>query len=313
MTLRLYVDRAAWETNARAVADAYEDVIAVVKGNGYGFGLGRLAEAAVGLGLGHVAVGTVHELAALPPLDEAPLVLTPVMDADGVSGDAVFTVGSLAHVSVLARSGARPPVAVKLVSAMHRYGVAPSDLDTVLDAAERAGLDVRQFAVHLPLTSDVNDVERWLGKLPGDIPLTVSHLDAGAVAGLRSRHPGRPIVVRLGTALWHGDKSFLALRAEVVETRPVRAGDRAGYRLVEVPGDGVLVMVGAGTAHGVHPLADGRSPFHFARRRLALVEPPHMHTAMAFVPAGDPVPQLGEEVDVQQPLTFVSVDRVVER
>jgi alanine racemase len=255
----------------------------------------------------------VHELAALPPLDEAPLVLTPVVDADSVSGGAVFTVGSPAHVSVLASSGAYPPVAVKLVSSMQRYGVEPSDLKAVLAAAERARLDVRQFAVHLPLAGDVDQVERWLGNLPGDIPLTVSHLEADAVAGLRARHPGRRIVVRLGTALWHGDKSFLALRADVVDTRPVRAGARTGYRLVEVPGDGTLVMIGAGTSHGVHPHADGRSPFHFARRRLVLVEPPHMHTAMAFVPAGDPVPQLDEEVDVQQPLTFVRVDDVVER
>ena len=69
-----------------------------------------------------------------------------------------------------------------------------------------------------------------------------------------------------------------------------------------MPGDGTLVMVGAGTAHGVHPLGDGRSPFHFARRRLDLVEPPHMHTSMVFVPAGDPAPRCGDIVDVQRPL-----------
>ena len=46
-------------------------------------------------------------------------------------------------------------------------------------------------------------------------------------------------------------------------------------------------MIGAGTAHGVHPLPDGRSPFHFARQRLALLEPPHMHTSMLLVPAGE--------------------------
>ena len=93
----------------------------------------------------------------------------------------------------------------------------------------------------------------------------------------------------------------------------MRAQERAGYRLVAVPADGMLVMVGAGTAHGVHPQPDGRSPFHFARRRLALVEPPHMHTSMVFVPRGVPVPSVGDAVDVQQPLTYVHVDRVVEQ
>ena len=120
-------------------------------------------------------------------------------------------------------------------------------------------------------------------------------------------------MARLGTALWHGDKSFLALRADVVEVRTVRARERAGYRLTDVRAAGTLVMVGAGTAHGVHPLPDGRSPFHFARRRLALLEPPHMHTSMVFVPAGDPIPAVGDEIDVQQPLTYVRVDRVIDQ
>ena len=72
-------------------------------------------------------------------------------------------------------------------------------------------------------------------------------------------------------------------------------------------------MVGAGTAHGVHPLDDGRSPFHFARRRLALLEPPHMHTSMVFVPAGEPTPGRGDVVDVQRPLISTVVDEVVWR
>ena len=143
------------------------------------------------------------------------------------------------------------------------------------------------------------------GTLPGATPVTVSHLDAD-LARLRAATPGRRIPIRLGTRLWHGDKSFLALRADVVHTRPVR-GRRAalGYRLCRRPGDGTLVMVGAGTAHGLHPLPDGRSPFHFARTRLALVEPPHMHTSMVSCRDGDPCPAAGEEVDVQQPLTWV--------
>ena len=72
-------------------------------------------------------------------------------------------------------------------------------------------------------------------------------------------------------------------------------------------------MVGAGTAHGVHPLEDGRSPFHFARHRLALVEPPHMHTSMVFVPSGDPTPRPGERIDVQRPLISTAVDEIVWR
>jgi hypothetical protein len=182
----------------------------------------------------------------------------------------------------------------------------------VLAAAVAAGLDVSGFSLHLPLDADTAELESWIGLLPGDRPVTVSHLGPGPLADARRRHPGRRIAARLGTALWHGDKSFLRLGAGVVEVRTVDADARVGYRGVEVPGKGTLVMIGAGTAHGVHPLPDGRSPFHHRRRRLALVEPPHMHTSMAWVPAGDPVPDVGAEVDVQQPLTFVTADRIVD-
>ena len=313
MTLTLRVDRDAWEANVRDVAARYGDILAVVKGNGYGFGLSALATAAVGLGFQPLAVGTVYELDALPALTEPPVVLTPVLAPDSPPLAAVLTVGSTANVEALARHGHVAPVAVKLASSMRRYGVDPDELSSVVAAVDRAQLGIDQFALHLPLAGDAAEVEAWLPHLPGDAQLTVSHVDAGSLDRVRARHPGRRIVVRLGTALWHGDKSFLALRADVIEVRTVRARERAGYRLVDTPAAGTLVMVGAGTAHGVHPLPDGRSPFHFARRRLALLEPPHMHTSMVFVPAGDPIPAVGDEIDVQQPLTYVRVDRVIDQ
>ena len=113
-----------------------------------------------------------------------------------------------------------------------------------------------------------------------DDEVWVSHLSSDGYGNLRDSWPGRRFRIRLGTALWHGDKRTLHLGADVLDVRPVRAGEHAGYRQQRVPADGRLVMIGAGTAHGVHPLPDGRSPFHFARQRLALLEPPHMHTSM---------------------------------
>ena len=41
-----------------------------------------------------------------------------------------------------------------------------------------------------------------------------------------------------------------------------------------------------------------------------LVEPPHIHVSMAFVPDGDPCPLTGEWVDVQRPLIATQVDRI---
>jgi hypothetical protein len=93
----------------------------------------------------------------------------------------------------------------------------------------------------------------------------------------------------------------------------VAAGSLAGYHGTRVIADGTLVVVGAGSAHGIATLDDGRSPFHFQRRRVALLERPHMHTSMLFVPSGEPCPSIGDAVDVQRPLTAVAVDELIWR
>jgi alanine racemase len=188
---------------------------------------------------------------------------------------------------------------------MHRYG---GDNDLV-EAAGQRGLDVIGISLHLPLAGSPSDhadeIRRILTGVDPALAVWVSHLDPATYRSLPTTHTYR---LRLGTSLWHGDKSYLQLSADVLDVRRVRGGELAGYRQTPVVGDGHLVMVGAGTANGVTVLADGRSPFHFDRQRLALHEEPHMHTTMAFVPDGAALPDVGQSVDVQRPLTMTTVD-----
>jgi hypothetical protein len=58
---------------------------------------------------------------------------------------------------------------------------------------------------------------------------------------------------------------------------------------------------------------DLRSPFHFARQRLLLLEGPHMHSSLVFVPSGQPCPTVGDEVDVQRPVITTNADEVIWR
>ena len=317
MTIRLTVRRALWRAHVAqvvaAVAAAGGGLVPVVKGNGYGFGRRWLAEQAAEFS-GTVAVGTVHELDGLPDT-VTPAVLTPTLERPdawsppGATGPApILTVGNERHVEVLADWGGR--VVVKLSSPMRRFG---GDADLV-GTARAAGLDVVGVGIHPPLAGTTADhlaaIESRLGGIDPGLDVWVSHLDPTAYATLPTTHRYR---LRLGTLLWHGDKSPLHLDADVLDVRAVRAGDTAGYRLAPVPGDGHLVMIGAGTANGVTMIDEGDrslSPFHFRRTRLALHEPPHMHTSMAFVPSGDPVPEIGDRVDVQRPLHMTLVDSV---
>ncbi len=310
MTLRLEVDAAAWRAHVAGWAASVDGLVPVVKGNGYGFGLTWLAAEAARLS-DTIAVGTVHELHGLDalPAPARVVVLTPSLEppplTTATGATVIATVGAEAHLDALV--GWRGPVLVKLASSMRRYGRGPE----LIAAARAAGLEVIGVSIHPPLTGDdeshLAEITDLTAAVDPALEGWVSHLGPATVGRLPADRRWR---IRAGTALWHGDKSTLRLTAEVLDVRPVDAGERAGYRSVVVPHDGTIVCVSAGTAHGVHPLPDGRSPFHHHRTRLALLEPPHMHTTMLLVGAEGPVPRIGDRVDVQRPLTTTLVDRV---
>jgi alanine racemase len=325
MAVTLYVDRAGWLAHVDQTWGLHPDLIPVVKGNGYGFGRDHLATLAARRGADAIAVGTVHELACVPN-GVTGTVLTPALAAElaGVGQDGVhLTVGHRRHVDEAKAAGWNGGVVVKLASEMRRFGVSSDELADLLAAIDEAGLTVAAYALHFPLASSSAEhaaqATAWLrviadtDRRPGTLELHVSHIEPDDLATLAARHPGIRLRPRVGTRLWHGDKRSFALRADVVDMRPVRAGRTAGYRLTELPADGHLVVASGGTAHGVQPLPDGRSPFHFSRTRLELVEPPHMHSSLLFVPDGGPLPGIGDELDLQRPLTQVYPDRLVER
>jgi len=316
MGLRLSVQRTAWLATVDAAAEARPGLIPVVKGNGYGFGRRELMPIAGRLAAGgQIAVGTVYEAHDVPA-DLVALVLTPHVDVvpNTVPSSAILTVGDIDHVAALQTRGWTGRVSIKLASSMRRYGVVPDHLPALVAAAENAGLTIDGFALHLPLAgndeSRLAEVEAWLPLLDHELPLSLSHLTPPTFADVRAAHPDRTMRIRCGTALWHADKRLLHLTADVVDVHAVSSGSTSGYHATVVPGDGHLVLVAAGSAHGVRPLETGLSPFHFARQRVPLLEGPHMHTSILFVAAGRPLPSIGERIDVQRPLIETMIDEL---
>jgi len=313
MTLRLTVNRQAWLDHVRLTASQHGTVLPVVKGNGYGFGRPILFEQTAHLA-DHVAVGTVYEATDVPP-SLTPVVLTPAGThlPSSLPAHAVLTVGSLDHVASLRSRNWHGSVLIKLQSTMQRFGVSGSELTALQSACEQASLNVIGYSIHPPLNADGQDrsgeVSCWLELLTDNLPIHVSHLTAEQIDSLRSQFPNRTFVSRMGTALWLGDKSMMKLTAEVLDVHAVEGGT-AGYRSTALPGSGHIVIVGAGSAHGVSEIVGVGSPFHFSQQRVALVESPYMHSSMLFVPVGQPIPRVGESVDVQQPLTRVSADTI---
>ena len=311
MTIRLAVHEVKWQNHVQSVAKSMPGLVPVVKGNGYGFRRWNLMPLAGQLA-SEVAVGTVYEVRDVPA-GIVPIVLTPSLAVPPTSlpRNTVLTVGNAAHVRALAQHGWRGDVMVKLQSSAMRFGVTQPDFVPLMEELRDHHLSVHGYAIHPPLEGDptnhVRDIERWMRIIPNDAPVYVSHLDTDSYQHVRARHPERSFRIRLGTALWHGDKSMMQLSADVLDHHPVETGMRAGYRQVAIAGPGEIVLVGCGTAHGVRLLDDGRSPFHYQRQRLNVLEPPHMHTSMLLLARGRPIPPVGEWIDVQQPLTRVQV------
>ncbi|MEQ1872752.1 MAG: alanine racemase [Ilumatobacteraceae bacterium] len=319
MTVRLTVQQAAWRQHVADTATAYGPaLVPVVKGNGYGFGRELLHQLAAELvdPLDRVCVGTIHELDGVPA-NVRPVVLTPAL-APPDKADAIMTVGSTAQVDAL--RGWSGDVMVKAASSMRRFGATVDEMPSLMRAIENQGLGIVGCALHLPLTGTdeerVTEIATWLPHLPIEVPLWVSHLSAETVNALHIKYLPRKFKVRVGSALWHGAPkiSALQLHADVLHTQPIGVGEIAGYHHTPAPFDGTLVVIGGGSTHGIapndQPSRQPLSPFHFARTRMTLLEPPHMHTSMVVVEADSPTPRVGEWVDVQRPLITTHVDYV---
>ena len=358
MALTLYVDGDAWRSHLRAVQADHPGLTPVVKGNGYGFGLGRLARRSQWLGVDTIAVGTYAELPHVASrFDGSLLVLTPWRPFDDVlesettdAARVIHTVGRLEDLRALVahgrRTGHRPRVVLERLTSMLRHGFGREDLREAA-ALVRAdpGVVVEGTAVHLPLarTSHVAEVERVLAEVveagidsldhPGARTVWISHLSESELAQLQDRHPGLTLRPRIGTTLWLGDRSALAVRATVLDTHAVGRGDTYGYRGRTAPRAGTILVVSGGTAHGIGleaptgeaslraraaSLARGgldaaglvRSPYTVGGKQRLFAEPPHMQASMLFLPSGAAVPAVGDEVGCRVRFTTTDVDRV---
>ena len=164
--------------------------------------------------------------------------------------------------------------------------------------------------------------------------LWLSHLTDDELATLRGALPGVALQVRIGTRLWLGDREALVARGTVLAVHDVTKGERSGYRQRRAPGDGMVLVVGGGTSHGVALAAPspatsmrqrvvtagsgvleagGRamSPFTVAGKQRWFAEPPHMHVSLIRVPGGIVVPPVGGQVDCDVRLTTCYPDVVL--
>jgi len=269
MSLVLHVDGDRWRAHLRHTLASHPGLVPVAKGNGYGFGLARLARKSQWLGVDTLAVGTYEELPEVAKrFDGSLLVLTPWRPGNALPDDrrVVHTVGRLEDLAILAAhgrdTGQRPRLVVERLTSMLRHGfTGPGLREASTLVAEQGGVAVEGVALHLPLArkqsadTERGEVERLMTDVVGSGLATrtvfVSHISADELAALGVRYPEFTFRPRIGTSLWLGDRSALRVVATVLDSHAVERGDTYGYRGRSAPRSGTILVVSGGTAHGI--------------------------------------------------------------
>jgi alanine racemase len=339
--LTLHVDPGRWRDHLRAYVGAHGGVVPVSKGNGYGFGIPVLAAEAAALGVRTLAVGTYEEISAVElTFPDDVLVLSPWRPGHdlGLTDDArvVHTVSRLTDLRDLAESSSRPRVVVEVVTSLRRHGLAATEIGQAVSMLD--GVRFEGWALHLPLAGDLMAQARDLSRLfiatagaAGD-RLWLSHLTADEADQLATEI-SREVRLRVGTALWLGDRAALRARASVLDVHAIRRGQPFGYRQRKATRDGVLLVVAGGTAHGIALEAPtpatsvrqravafakgsleamGRtlSPYQVAGKQRWFAEPQHMHCSLIWLPANIDPPAVGDEIDVDVRYTTTTFDHI---
>ena len=371
MSFVLRVEGERWRAHAAHVLESTQRlddcrVVPVVKGNGYGLGQQRLLGEAIRLGADVIAVGTVFEAKALTT-DRDVLVLEPFDPRDAVAAEVwwklgarseriIRTISSLDALHALAEGPGHVRVVLEALTSTHRFGIGESELLAALadakvrNAIAKGYVHIEGLALHLPMStpatgSKVNEVVSWAGLWddaidvwPGNSDglhtLWVSHLSNEELTEVRKHVGDLTLRPRIGTALWHGDRSTLQAFGTVLAVHPLADGTAVGYRQRKGPKGGTLVVVSGGTSHGVGLSAPssltstrarmvaagtgaldaaGRalSPFTWAGKQRWFAEPPHMHVSLLWLPGDCVIPKIGDEMSAQVRFTTSHFDAVL--
>ncbi len=241
--------------------------------------------------------------------------------------------------------GAGSRIVIEGITSMRRFGMLENELLSIIgnesfqSAIAQGHLVLEGLALHLPLampevhhvsatrlprgtSTRVIEVQGWAKTwraaleqlLAAQIPVTdhattlwVSHLSDEELVSLRGLEPDASVNARVGTRLWLGNGDALSARGTILAVHQVGRRFAVGYRQRKAASDGLLLVVGGGTSHGVamaaptpatslrqRAIAAGtgaleatgrsRSPFQWGDKLLWFAEPPHMQVSMLWLP-----------------------------
>ena len=339
MTLFLEVAAPKFRAHQKKVLKDFGNLVPVIKGNGYGFGLSNLVNETNRLKLSTISVGTVYEARQIEKIFKGQvLILEPYNKNDRASALASSSFGRrfIRTISDL-NSGFdfKTPFVIEGLTSTNRFGIGINEINRFNGFTKS---NYRGLALHLPIAapevSKVDQVIDWINKLESltkNTDVWLSHISLDELSVLKKLKPKINFRIRVGTELWLGDKSFLTAKSNVLAV--LNEVNKAGYTQKSVPNNKKLIVLSGGTAHGIGLNSDKssktfvdrlkvfglgllaalgkyRSPFIIKGKASYFFEPAHMNVSLVLVSKFRNNLQIGDEVNLKVRFTTTNFDLV---
>ncbi|SHK73051.1 alanine racemase [Marinobacter antarcticus] len=326
-----YINLDALRRNYRTASERAGSArsMAVVKADGYGHGIARVASALADVAPKY-AVACIEEALAIRAAGLAqPVVLLQGVHArddlaDCERGDFEPVLHSEYQLVWLEQGGYAPRFWLKVNTGMNRLGFRPDDLPAVMARMEKTGAGRRLlgFVSHFACADDTNSTmtaaqtavfvtatSAWPA-LMKSVGNSAAHFIPGQPLFDWSRpgimlYGGSPVVGKTGPEL--GLEPVMSLEAPLITTRVVRAGETVGYGGAWVAErDTRMGMVAVGYADGYPRHAGTDTPAAIGGRRIRLIGRVSMDMLavdLSNAPKaveGDPVELWGRTVGVDE-------------
>lgn len=337
MTIHLEVNKEKFRAHQKNVKSTFQNLVPVLKGNGFGFGLNNLVNEVKLLNIKTIAVGTVfeasqikdlypHEILVLEPYSQADELAKKVFD--NLDNRFVRTISSLA--SGFSFSS---PFVVEGITSTSRFGIKKNEILKI----DLASKNLRGLALHLPINKSdeakLEEIVDWLNHwqtISKNKNIWLSHISKDLLSKLKKQKPDFNYHLRIGTQLWLGDKSFLSAKAKVLAV--VENVSIAGYGQKKLASNKKIIVVAGGTANGIGLNSDLtttsffdrlkvaalglmasfgklKSPFLFKGKKIYFFEPAHMNVSLLKVSASEKI-QVGDLLDLQVRYTTTNFDLI---
>jgi len=332
-TLTLHVDGERWRHHiAHYVARHQGDLVPVIKGNGYGFGIPTLAREAASFEAQCVACYSTDEAAVIRSQFQGDVLLL----APHETLDEEWIIHTVSPVSTILGNSKPKRFLVEILSPVKRHGYEISEIEEAINQFSATG-KCEGLAIHLPIDQKRSAVAWINSQLQGLVEkgiapsryqntIWISHIAPKDLLTLKINWPDIRWRLRVGTDLWLGARTTLTATARVLDRHHVTSGQRIGYRQ-SAPGTGWLIVAAGGTAQGIGlevPTGGLRSllksllrlfgwrpsPYSWNGQSLSLIEAPHMHNSLLFIKKGA-APEIGEEIGLNVRFTTTTFNEVI--